>query len=133
MDLPTYKISLTHKFYTRLRELHNLPQVITIPHLSHSHQLSSKLTNTNNTAQLANYHKLAMHINGESLNRRRSLHERWKSELIPKEGSTNDGTTMPKKGGRYKLCQQPGLESSGRPTIGTNSPNLDHRGYITDL
>ena len=74
-----------------------------------------------------------MHSNGESLNRRRSLHERWKSELIPKEGSTIDGTAMPKKGGRYKLCQQPGLESSGRLTVGTNSPNLDHRRGITEL
>jgi len=63
-----------------------------------------------------------MHSNGESLNRRRSLHERWKRDLISKEGITNDGTTTPEKGRQYKLSQQPGLESSGRLTVGTNLP-----------
>ena len=57
----------------------------------------------------------------------------WKGELISKEGSTNDGIAMPEKGGRHKLGQQPGLESSGRPTVGTNSPKLDHHGHITGL
>ena len=63
-----------------------------------------------------------MHINGESLNRRRSLHERWKGELIIKEGSPIDGTATPGKEGRHKQGQQPGLESSGRPTVGTIRP-----------
>ena len=63
-----------------------------------------------------------MHINGERLNRRRSLHERWKREFIIKEGSTIDETAIPRKEGRDKQGQQPGLESSGRPTVGTIRP-----------
>ena len=57
----------------------------------------------------------------------------WKRELIPKEGSTNDRTAIPEEERRHKLCQQPGLETYRRPTVGTNSPNLDHREFITKL
>ena len=74
-----------------------------------------------------------MHINGESLNRRRGLHERWKRELIIKEGSTIDGTATLGKEGQHKLGQQLGLELSGRPTVGTNSPNLDHHWHKTEI
>lgn len=63
-----------------------------------------------------------MHRNGGSLNRRRSLHEWGKGELITKEGSTIDGTATPGKEGRHKQGQQPGLESFGRPTVGTIRP-----------
>jgi len=109
MDIPTYKISLNHKFYTKLRSLQNLPQAINNPTLvTLTPAILTALPNPR-IYQLANYQKLAMHRNGESLNRR-SLHKSWKSELISKEDSTIDGTSMPEKGGQYKLCQQPGLE-----------------------
>ena len=49
----------------------------------------------------------------------------WKEELILKEGSTNNGTTIPKGEGQAKLCQQLGFETSKRSTVETNSPNLD--------
>jgi len=52
----------------------------------------------------------------------------WKEELILKEGSTNDETTIGKEEGQPKLCQQLGLERSRRPTVETNLPNLDRRG-----
>ena len=54
-------------------------------------------------------------------------------ELILRARSKKDGTTMPEKEGRHNLCQQPSMESSRRLTVGTNSPNLDHRKGITDL
>lgn len=54
-------------------------------------------------------------------------------ELIIKDDSTINGTAMPGKEGRHNLCQQLGLKSSRRLTIGTNSPNMDHHGYITEL
>jgi len=38
---------------------------------------------------------------------------------------------MPEKGGRSLQGQQPGLESSGRPAVRTNSPKQDQRGHIT--
>lgn len=103
-------------------------------HTCHTHtSYLANPQNTNSTAQLANYQEISMHSNGESLNRRRSLHERWKGELIMKERSTIDRTATPGKEGWHKLGQQPGLESSGRPTIGRNSPNLGHRAQKTDL
>ena len=77
--------------------------------------------------------KLAAHGHGRGLNRRRSLHEWWEDELISKEGGSNDETDMPEKGGRHLQGQQPGLESSGRPAVRTNSPKLDQRGCITAL
>ena len=40
-----------------------------------------------------------MHSNGESLNRRRSLHERWEDELISKEGGSNDEQTCHRREG----------------------------------
>lgn len=54
-------------------------------------------------------------------------------ELILRASSTKDGTTMPKGEGQPKLTQQPGLETSRRPTIGTNSPNLDSHWLLTKL
>jgi len=48
-------------------------------------------------------------------------------ELILKEGSTKDGTTIPEEEGRPKLTQKLGLETSRRPTVGTNLPNIDRR------
>ena len=54
-------------------------------------------------------------------------------ELILKEGCTKDGTTFPKEEGRPKPTQKLGLETSRRPTIGTNLPNLDHRWLLTKL
>jgi len=44
-------------------------------------------------------YQLSDHSKGECLNRIRSLHERWKRELITKEGSIIDETTMPEKEG----------------------------------
>lgn len=52
----------------------------------------------------------------------------WKGELILKEGSTNDGTTIPEGEGRPKLCQRLGLETSRRPTVEMTSSNLDRCG-----
>ena len=77
--------------------------------------------------------QLADHIKDECLNRRRSLHERGKGEIIIKEGSTIDRTATVEKEGQHKLGQQPGLKSSGRPTVGTNSSNLDHCGHKNEL
>lgn len=101
---------------------------------THTNYLTSSqvLTTLSTTTPKTKNSKLVAHSNGESLNMR-SLHERWEDELISKEGSTNDGTSMPEKGGRHKQGQKPSLESSRRPTIGTNLPNLDHRGHITCL
>jgi len=54
-------------------------------------------------------------------------------ELILKTSSTKNGTTMPEGGGQPNLTQQPGPETSRRPTVETNSPNLDRREFTTKV
>lgn len=105
--------------------LSNNPTLVT-PATYQAHNTINNTPNTKNS-------KLAAHSNGGGLNRRRSLHEWCEDELISKEGGSNDETDMPEKGGRHIQGQQLGLESSGRPDVRTNSPRLDHRGYITVL
>ena len=129
----TLEVSLTHKFYTRSKALHNLPQALNKPTLVTLTPAIQQTHNTISNTPKTKDSKLASHSNGESLNRIMSLHEWWEDELISNEGSTNDGTAMPEKGGRHKQGQKSGLESSGRPTIGTNLPKLDHRRYITGM
>ena len=46
-------------------------------------------------------------------------------ELILKEGSTKDRTTISEGERRPKLTQQLGLETSRRPIVRTILPNLD--------
>ena len=114
MDLPTYKVSLslTHKFCIRVKGTSQPSTSYQHSHTCHTH--TSYLSNSKTLTTLLNtriYH-LADHSKGGCLNRRKSLHQRWKRELIPKEGSTIDKTTTSGKEGWHKLCQQPGLESS---------------------
>ena len=125
-------ISLSHS--QALHKIKGTPHLLAnykeIPHLSHSHQLSIKLKSSSSTVQPK---ELVDDSNGEWIYRRRSLHEMRERELILREISTKDGTTIPEGEGRPNLTQQPGPETSRRLTIGTNSPNLDRCKFIPNL
>jgi len=68
-------------------------------HTCHTHTNYISNPKTLTALLKSRIYQLADHSKGECLNRRRSLHERWKRELIPKEGSTIDGISIPEKEG----------------------------------